>query len=315
MKIAYAFRRTTVYPYTAGSYGPAGWGLPDEPGLTTFLKKINEIGFDGIELGFEVFGGYGATESSAKELQKRLLDSGAPCVAIRAGGVLCTPVVGEQNRDRLFKSIEIAGWLGIDIVNSALSGPPRNKTLGDNTPGKPIQQGSSQLASYQDFERTASILHEAGERAGGAGLEVTVEVHQLSIADTSTSTLKLLEMANSDHVFANPDLGNILWHYDEPEESSEDAIVALAPHSKYWHCKTLQRVHVPELDRAYFIRVPIPDGDIDYRFAINAMIEAGYEGYFALEGTNTGDHISKDARSVQYVRKMVAEIEKGKSIF
>ena len=315
MKIAYAFRRTTVYPYTAGSYGPAGWGLPDEPGLTTFLKKINEIGFDGIELGFEVFGGYGATESSAKELQKRLLDSGAPCVAIRAGGVLCTPVVGEQNRDRLFKSIEIAGWLGIDIVNSALSGPPRNKTLGDNTPGKPIQQGSSQLASYQDFERTASILHEAGERAGSAGLEVTVEVHQLSIADTSTSTLKLLEMANSDHVFANPDLGNILWHYDEPEESSEDAIVALAPHSKYWHCKTLQRVHVPELDRAYFIRVPIPDGDIDYRFAINAMIEAGYEGYFALEGTNTGDHISKDARSVQYVRKIVAEIEKGKSIF
>ena len=55
MKIAYAFRRTTVYPYTAGFYGPAGWGLPDEPGLTTFLKKINEIGFDGIELGFEVF--------------------------------------------------------------------------------------------------------------------------------------------------------------------------------------------------------------------------------------------------------------------
>ena len=235
-------------------------------------------------------------------------------MAIRAGGVLCTPVIGEQNRDRLFKSIEIAGWLGIDIVNSALSGPPRNKALGDNTPGKPIQQGSSQLASYQDFERTASILHEAGERAGGAGLEVTVEVHQHSIADTSTSTLKLLEMVNSDHVFANPDLGNILWHYDEPEESSEDAIVALAPHSKYWHCKTLQRVHVPELDRAYFIRVPIPDGDIDYRFAINAMIEAGYEGYFALEGTNTGDHISKDARSVQYVRKIVAEIEQGESI-
>ena len=314
MKIAYAFRRTTVYPYTAGSYGPAGWGLPDEPGLTTFLKKINEIGFDGIELGFEAFGGYGAAASSVKELQKRLEDSGAPCVAIRAGGVLSTPVVGEQNRDRLFKSIEIAGWLGIEIVNSALSGPSRNKTLGDNAPGKPVQQGSSQLASYQDFERTASILHEAGERAGSAGLEVTVEVHQHSIADTSTSTLKLLEMANSDHVFANPDLGNILWHYDEPEESSEDAILALAPHSKYWHCKTLQRVHVPELDRAYFIRVPIPDGDIDYRFAINAMINAGYDGYFALEGTNTGDHISKDARSVHYVRKIVAEIEQGKPI-
>jgi hypothetical protein len=33
-----------------------------------------------------------------------------------------------------------------------------------------------------------------------------------------------------------------------------------------------------------------------------------------LEGTNTGDHISKDAKSVQYVRKIVAEIEQGKPI-
>ncbi|MEC8986911.1 MAG: sugar phosphate isomerase/epimerase [Chloroflexota bacterium] len=314
MKIAYAFRRTTVYPYTAGFYGPGGWGLPDEPALTTFLKKINEIGFDGIELGFEVFGGHDATKESTTELKTRLEDAGAPCVAIRAGGVLCTPVVGEQNRDRLLKSIDIAGWLGIDIVNSALSGPSRNKTLGDNLPGKPIQQGSSQLASYQDFERTAGILHEAGVRAGDAGLNVTVEVHQHSIADTSTSTLKLLEMTNSDHVFANPDLGNILWHYDEPEQSSEEAILALAPHSKYWHCKTLQRVHVPELDRAYFIRTALPDGDIDYRFAISAMLEAGYDGYFALEGTNTGDHLTKDAKSVAYVRQVVAEIEQGKPI-
>jgi sugar phosphate isomerase/epimerase len=204
-----------------------------------------------------------------------------------------TPVIGEQNRDRLLKYIEIAGWLSIDIVNSALSGPPRNKTLGDHTPGNLIQQESIQHASYQNFERTASILHEAEERAGGAGLEVTVEVHQLFIADTSTSTLKLLEMANSDHVFTNPDLGSILWHYDEPEEPSEGATVVLASNSKYWHCKTLQRVHVLELDRTYFIRVPIPDGAIDYRFAINAMIDAGYDGYFALEGTNAGGHMSK----------------------
>ena len=136
-------------------------------------------------------------------------------------------------------------------------------------------------------------MHEAEERAGGAGLEVTVEVHQLFIADTSTSTLKLLEMANSDHVFTNPDLGSILWHYDEPEEPIEDATVVLALNSKYWHCKTLQRVHVLELNRAYFIRVPIPDGAIDDRFAINAMIDAGYDGYFALKGTNTGGHMSK----------------------
>ena len=307
MKIAYAFRRSTVYPYQAGY----AWVLPDEPGLSNFLKKVSDVGYDGIELGYEVFGGHEATKESVKKLQKRLIDGGAPCVAIRAGGVLCTPQESDKNRDRLFKTVEIAGWLGVDIVNGALSGQARNKTLGPIRPGKAIQPGSSQLASIHDFEKTASILKEAGKRAADVGVDVTVEVHQHSIADNSWSTIKLLEMTDSPNVYANPDLGNILWHYDEPEETMEEAISALAPYSKYWHCKSLQRVHIPELDTTYFLRVPLPDGDIDYRFAINAMVNAGYDGYFALEGTQTGDHLFKDARSVEYVRGILKEISQN----
>jgi len=306
MKIAYAFRRSTVYPFVNNGYG--AWVLPSEPALTSFFKKVKEVGYDGIELGYEVFGGDGASEDSVKELKKILDDGGAPCVAIRAGGVLSTPMEGQKNFEKLVKSVQIAEWLGVDVVNTALSGPSRNRVLGENTPGKPIQQGSSQLASYGDFERTAECLRNAGHVAGESGAIVTVEVHQHSIADNSKSTIDLLNMVDSDHVYANPDLGNILWHYDEPEESCEDAILALASRSRYWHCKSLQRVHVPELDRSFFIRVPLPDGDIDYRFAINTMLDAGYDGYLALEGTNTGDHLSKDNRSVEYVRNILAEL-------
>ena len=71
----------------------------------------------------------------------------------------------------------------------------------------------------------------------------------------------------------------------------------------------LNRVHVPELDHSYYIRVPLPDGDIDYRFAISAMVEAGYDGYLAIEGANTGDQLYKDRRSVNYVRGILAELE------
>jgi len=306
MKIAYAFRRSTVYPFVNNGYG--AWVLPSEPGLTSFFKKVKEVGYDGIELGYEVFGGDGASEDSVKELKKILDDGGAPCVAIRAGGVLSTPMEGQKNLEKLLKSVQIAEWLGVDVVNTALSGPSRNRVLGENTPGKPIQQGSSQLASYGDFERTAECLRNAGHVAGESGAIVTVEVHQHSIADNSKSTIDLLNMVDSDHVYVNPDLGNILWHYDEPEESCEDAILALASRSRYWHCKSLQRVHVPELDRSFFIRVPLPDGDIDYRFAINTMLDAGYDGYLALEGTNTGDHLSKDNRSVEYIRNILTEL-------
>ena len=84
-----------------------------------------------------------------------------------------------------------------------------------------------------------------------------------------------MELIDSPNIFLNPDLGNIYWCYDIPEESTEDAIVALAPHSRYWHCKNLKRVYIPENEHSIFLRTALPDGDIDYRFAITAMKEAG----------------------------------------
>jgi hypothetical protein len=39
------------------------------------------------------------------------------------------------------------------------------------------------------------------------------------------------------------------------------------------------------------------------------MHHAGYEGYFALEGTNTGDQLHKDKQSVDYVKGILAELE------
>ena len=205
--------------------------------------------------------------------------------------------------------MRIAGWIGVGVVNTSLGTPPRNHTLGSTGVGNPVQPGSSQLATEEDFLRTAKVLGEVGEMAGEEGVVITVEVHQHSIADNSWSTLHLLELTDSMHVFANPDLGNIYWNFDEPEETTEAAIVALAPHSKYWHCKNLYRIHAPENERAYFILVPLPDGNIDYRFAISAMVEAGYDGYLAIEGANTGDQLHKDRRSLEYVSQILSEVE------
>ena len=307
MKIAYAYRRATFYPYKGGE----SWALPDGSVLPPYLKEVNQIGFDGIELGFESFGGLDATEGGARELQKTLQEAGAPCVALRAGGGLCQPNVAAHSRKRLEKAVQIAGWIGAEIVNTALGSPPRDRPLDTGPTGTPSSHGSSALATEEDYVRTAKVLRQVGEVAGTSGVNITIEVHQHSIADNSWSTLHLLDLANSPYVFANPDLGNVYWTYDVPEETSEEAIAALAYRSKYWHCKSLYRVYIPESERSYFIRVPLPDGDIDYRFAISAMVEAGYDGYLAIEGAKTGDQLYKDRRSVEYVKRVLSEVEAG----
>ncbi len=312
MKLCYAFRRVNLYPFSAG------WrsGIPDGEARAAYLKHVKEIGFDGLELGSDYFGGMEATEKQAKELQSALRDAGLPCVTVReehqtrvtGGGDLRHPAVAAQNRARLENAVQIAGWIGAEIVDTALRARPRRRAGSSGSTGEATSHDSSQTASEEDFERSARVLREVGEMAGDVGVIVTLEVGQHSIADNSWSTIHLLELAGSQHVRANPDLGSMYITYDVPEETNEQAVLALAPYTGYWHCKNLQRVSVPELGRTYFVRVPLPDGDLDYRFAIAAMKDSGFDGYLAIEGATDGDQLSQDRRSVDYVRDLLAEV-------
>jgi sugar phosphate isomerase/epimerase len=88
----------------------------------------------------------------------------------------------------------------------------------------------------------------------------------------------------------------------------ESAIVAMAPRAKYWHCKNLKKVHLIDQRRAIYLRVPLPDGDIDYRFAISAMAAANYQGYLAVEGMREGDQLHGDGRGADYAREVLASL-------
>ncbi len=301
MRIAYAYRRSNMYPYQGEATS-----LPQGEARTRFLRRVNEIGFDGLELSLDALGGLEATRDQITELRKELEDQGAPCAVVKGGGGLHDYRVASENRAKLEKAVEVAAWIGAETVNTGAGGytDPR---LGPDR-GGPVSHGSSAQATEEDFIRAAAGLREVGEMAGANGLNITIEVHQHSIADNSSSTLHILDLADSPYVFANPDLGNILWTYETPDETSEEAILALAPRSKYWHCKNLRRIHVPEVEHSYFVRVPLPDGDIDYRFAISAMADAGFDGYLAIEGATDGDQLYADRRSIGYVRSVLAEI-------
>jgi sugar phosphate isomerase/epimerase len=305
MKIAYAFRRAVSYPDVGGD----SLRLPEGDARSRFLKHINRIGFDGLELGLEAVGGTETTRQRADDLRRELEDYGTPCVAVRGGGGYHDPRTASQNREAIAKVVEVASWLGAGIVNTSTGGGLRFPGQPGSFVGEPVSQGASRTASTADFERTATVLREVGKMAGDRGLNVTLEVHQNSITDNSWSTLHMLDLIDSPHVFANPDLGNIFWTYETPEETSEQAIAALAPRSKYWHCKNLIRVHIPENRHSIFLRVPLPDGEIDYRFAIHAMIDAGYDGYLAVEGAKAGDALHADRRSLDYVKSVIADLE------
>ena len=297
MKIAYAFRRCASYPYN----GP---GLPtDASDRRQFLAKVKEIGFEGIELP-----AMNLADAAVDTLRAELEDAGVPCVAIRGGGGAAHPRVAAANKKRMEEAVRFAAKIGASVVNSTVTTPPRDPGGKGTYRGESVSQGSSRYASEADYERTANAVTDVANVAADLGVEISIEVHQNSIADNSWSALHLRGLIDAPNVGINPDLGNIYWTYDIPEESCEDAIVALAPHVNYWHCKSLCRVHIPDLETAIYVQVPLPDGEIDYRFAIAALLDAGYEGYLAIEGVRDGDAFHQDGRSVAYVKSVLAEL-------
>ena len=301
MKLCYALRRGVFYPSARDAFGE----MPPREHRPGYLAHVAMLGFEGVEVPVDET----CDASAARDFAAELGDAGLPCVCVRAGGDLAHPLAGAAARQRLERSIQYAAWLGAGVVNTAMVSPPTYPGgPGQARQGEPVSQGASRTASESDFERAAHWLQHYGRMAADVGVQIAIEVHQGSIADNSAATLHLLDLVGLSNVGANPDLGNIYWHYEQPEETAEAAIVALAPRAKYWHCKNLRRLHIPELRRAVFQRVPLPDGDLDYRFAIAAMLAAGYTGYLAIEGAREGDQLSQDRRGAEYARGLLEEL-------
>jgi len=304
VKLCYALRRGVFYPSAGDGFGE----MPPRAERRRYLPLVREIGFAAVEVPLDENG----NEQSARDLAGELRDAGLDIGCVRAGGALAHPLVGERARQRLESAIHYAVWAGASVVNTAMVSPPTHpEGPGSGRQGEQVSQGASRTATEPDFLRTAEHLQKAGPLATDLGVKIAIEVHQGSIADNSTATLHLLDLialGGVSSVGANPDLGNIYWQYEYPDETAEAAIVALAPRAVYWHCKNLRRLHIPEHHRSYFQRVPLPEGDLDYRFAIAAMLDAGYDGYLAIEGVREGDQLSQDRRGTEYVCGLLREL-------
>ena len=129
-------------------------------------------------------------------------------------------------------------------------------------------------------------LQQVADAAAEKGLKFALEIHQGSIADNSKATLRLLEMVGRPNVGINPDLGNILWSYNIPEESWADTIQNTAGKMIFWHIKNMRRVYLPEANRSVFIRTNVPG----WRDRLSLRGRSGPRGRFRRLHQRRGQH-------------------------
>ena len=306
MRYCYAHRRFTLHPQSVNT-----WDLQPDDYTSAFLNRTKALGFDAIEVGFEVLDRLG-DEAAIRRFRERVEWHGLKVGAIRCGGTLTEARHGPANREKLLRGSDYAAWVGAEVLNGALSAPARYPghppgSIPGSISGWPKSQDASRDAEMWVYESMAAVFQKVCDH--NRDVNVTVEVHQNSPVDNSWSAVYLHSLVGRDNFGINPDIGNVVWTYDVPEEDYDAAMDAMAPISMYWHCKNLHRVYHPENQRTVFIRVPLQDGEVDYRYAITAMARAGYSGYMAMEGTQNGDQWHKDGISLDYAKSIWAELE------
>jgi sugar phosphate isomerase/epimerase len=289
-------------------------GMPAEVRREVFAWA-SRVGFRGTEVSVVHLDLFAMSDADLTGLRDELAAAGLVTAALNPGGFNFVTGTAEENEGKMLRAVEMAHLLGSEVINTTLPGPNSFQnappTPEDWGIGGRVSIGGSRMAVEYELEKTAEALRTVADAAAEVDITIALELHQNCYVDSSASALAMLELVDRENVRVNPDMGNVTWTYATPEERFEDAMVKLAPLAAYVHVKNMRRVYAPDLDRASYFPVTVEEGEVDWRFCIQALAAAGYAGWLTFEG-DTGygwDHQRAMERNIRYVNEILAELE------
>lgn len=299
MRLAVSTRGLDLYPERYGHATPAS--------RARIFRWARRVGFEAVEMEDRWANHESMAASDLAELRSAAEDAGVTVTLKLHYRDLHTPEVAAANEASILRSIQVAEVLGAPIVSIGLPTAPAVCETVSRRIGR-SWNGTGHEMPDEAFERTAAALRRLADAAADAGVDLTIEMHQFSIVDNSTRLLRLLDLVDYANVGANPDLANNFQTVPPPGETWYDALANLAPRTNYWHCKNLRRVEVPGRGPA-LLRRALHEGEIDYRWAVSTMSEAGFNGYIVVEGPGSGDHMRAVEEGRHYLTYLLSEID------
>jgi sugar phosphate isomerase/epimerase len=283
------------------SIGPAPGDLTVSPGMLPFLAWAADAGFDGIDLSDTVV----PFDRGARGLQR--LASAASDYGLQFAALnllrasLADPHYGSESLDRARRAIDACAELGAAVLSISLALP---RQVDDCNRFRGLQQslGSSRVGSDRDFEMTAERLQVLAGEARPVGVQLSIELHHASLADSAAATLRLHRLAADPAIGVNPDLVNAYWAYCTPEEDWKEQLVMLAPHANIWHVKNVHRVETMPGAHAFYVGTNLAEGDLDYRWACRIMRKAQFSGWVSIERGGPGDALHTLRVSLDYLK-------------
>ncbi|PZQ90724.1 MAG: sugar phosphate isomerase [Leifsonia xyli] len=253
---------------TPGAVTDIGSGFYLTPGdLRLSLDAIARAGFTGVEL-FD--GNLLAYGDDLAAFRRELDDRGLALTGVYSGGHFIYADAHADEFARFSRSIALAAEAGA-----------QHYVLG----GGAVRHDGRRS---DDFRVMAELLDRVVDAATDAGMTVSYHPHLGSLAESPDEIDALL---SASKVGLCADVAHIAAAGGDPADIIRR------------YAERLHYVHLKDLDRASGSFVPLGAGDLDLDAVVDAVIDAGYDGWFVVEVDGyAGDLDEAAATSFQFLR-------------
>jgi D-psicose/D-tagatose/L-ribulose 3-epimerase len=230
-------------------------------GLLPILDRLKEIGYDGAEF---LVGS--PDEPAYKRIGEHARKIGLEVTTVFVLGADENPIDPSSSvRENALEKIKWTIDRSHDLQSQLICGPFHSAftTFAQRAPEE------------QEYQRSAEILHQAGEYAAGAGIMLAPEAvnrFECYLCNTMEQLTYLVKKADHPNVKAMFDT----HHANIEEKKFKDAIQLVAP--------LLKHVHISENDRG----TP-GSGHVPFDEAFAALASVDYKGWLTIEGFTRND--------------------------
>jgi len=208
---------------------------------------------------------------------------------------------GEEYLAYSHRLIDTAAGLGVADVSFGL--------FQDLTPAQQQALWFWTVDGYHDvddpemWDLAVSRFAELGRHGAEVGVHLSLEMYEDTYLGTADSSVRLLHDIGSDHVWLNPDLGN-LQRLHRPVEHWQAMVEKTVPYARYWHVKNYFRTEDATTGTIVTAPAPMELGVINYRTAVRLAIATGFDGTFLCEHYG-GDGLSVSAGNRAYLQRIL----------
>lgn len=260
--------------------------------LAGFIHEAKRVGAEGVEL-LDFF--YKDPDSERQQVINALKESGLPCCVFSVSQNFAKPTAEERNAqlDKIKFGVDEATRLGAQVVRVF---------AGDASEGIAFDQARDWI--LEGLSAASNYAHERG-------IKLALENHG-KLAGRSDQVRGLIDevrhRSGNGALGANPDTGNFLL----VGQSSDEAIREVAPLAYMVHFKDFARADANHQGHCYhaidgtpYRGTAIGEGDVKLVDSIQALRDAGFEGWMNVEYEADEDPFEGVARSMKNARKLI----------